>query len=107
MKVSYGQYEYRVYRASVMMRGSLISCIYSKTLRLLESDAQEASALTLMNADIEVITQGVTQLHETWSSCLEVGLAIWLLERQVGAACAVPVGLTIGSYLPAVFDFSS
>ena len=95
-----GQYEWRNYRAATMMRGSLIPLIYQKSL-LLDSSASSSfsptAALTLVSTDIETITSGLVQVHETWSSLLEIGIAIYLLERQLGAACVMGVGFALGT----------
>lgn len=83
-----------MYRAAIMMRGSIVPCIFNKTLRLDSSDASPAAALTLVSTDIETMTQGIVQLHELWASFVEIGLATYLLQRQVGAACGVSVGFS-------------
>ena len=94
-----GQYEWRNYRAATMMRGSLIPLIYQKSL-LLDSSASSTfsptAALTLVSTDIETITSGLVQVHETWSNLVEIGIAIYLLERQLGAACVMGVGFALG-----------
>lgn len=79
-----------------MMRGSIIPSIHQKTLALDASDINDAAALTLISTDIETIVVGIVFLHETWASLIELGVAIWLLERQLGAACAIPVSTALG-----------
>ena len=49
-----------------------------------------------MSADIERITNGWQTMHECWANPIEVGIAIYLLERQLGPACAIPLGVAIG-----------
>lgn len=90
-----GQYQHLTYRAITMVRGGLISMLYSKTTDLSITAVDPASSLTLMSADIERIYTGWQTMHEMWASALEVGLAIYLLERQLGAACALPIGVAI------------
>ncbi|KAI9845011.1 MAG: hypothetical protein M1837_005155 [Sclerophora amabilis] len=101
--VSNGQYEHRAYRAAVMMRGSIVPCIYRKTLLLDSSDVSPAAALTLISTDVENITPGVVLLHEVWAGMVEIGLTMYLLERQVGAACGVPIGFAIVVMIATVF----
>lgn len=72
--------------------------IYRKTLLIESSDAAQSSALTLTTTDIETITVGIFLMQEIWASALEIGLGVWLLQRQVGAASAVPVGFSIGLF---------
>ena len=79
-----------------MVRGGLISLLYNKTTDLGVTAVDPASSLTLMSADIERIYTGWQTIHELWANSLEVALAIFLLQRQLGAACAVPVAVAIG-----------
>jgi ATP-binding cassette subfamily C (CFTR/MRP) protein 1 len=69
-----------------------VSMIFSKTLSVsAQVNARKGpSALTLMSTDVQRISRGVEALHEVWASLIEVGIALWLLERQTGAACIVP-----------------
>lgn len=78
-----------------MMRGGMISMLYSKATDVALTDVDPASSLTLMSADIERIVSGMQTAHELWSNTAEVIIAIYLLSRQLGAACAVPVGVAI------------
>ncbi|GJN68101.1 hypothetical protein PLICBS_002144 [Purpureocillium lilacinum] len=104
--VSVGQYEWRNYRAATMMRGSIIPLVYEKSL-ILDSCSSATfhptAALTLVSTDIETITSGLVQIHETWSNLVEIGLAIYLLERQLGAACVMSVGFAIVVMVGTVF----
>ena len=96
--VSSGQYQHLTYRAITMARGGLISMMFAKT-SLLESNAVDsAQALTLMSADIERITNGWQTMHEIWAGIIEIAIAIYLLERQLGAACAIPIAVAIRKY---------
>ena len=81
-----------------MMSGSLVAAIYRKALDLPITAADPNAAITLMSTDVERIAGGVGQIHETWANLVEVALAIWLLERQLGVACIVPVVLAVGRY---------
>lgn len=78
-----------------MMRGSVIPCIFRKTLRLQSSDINPAAALSLINTDIETVMQGVIFMHEVWAGLVEISIAVYLLYRQVGAACAIPVAFSV------------
>lgn len=101
MKISVGKYEWRSWRAATIMRGSIIPLIYEKAL-VLDSTVSSAtfnptSTLTLINTDIETMVGGVTQLHETWSNLVEIGISIYLLERQLGVACVMCVAFALGT----------
>jgi ATP-binding cassette subfamily C (CFTR/MRP) protein 1 len=79
-----------------MVRGGLISMLCKKTTDLSVRDMDPAVSLTLMSADIERIVQGWQTMHEIWANMIEIGVAIFLLEMQLGVACAVPIGISIG-----------
>lgn len=90
-----GQYQHLTYRATTMVRGGLISMLYRKATHLSLKDADPASSVTLMSADIERIVQGWQSMHEIWSNMIEIAIAIYLLERQLGVACVVPIAVAI------------
>lgn len=74
--------------------------LYKKTTDLSMTAVDPVASLTLMSADIERITVGWQYMHEIWANMIEIGVAIYLLYRQLGAACAVPVAVAIcKSYL--------
>lgn len=82
------------------MRGSLIPLIYEKTLQVDSTSTSKSTpsgTLTLVSTDIETISGGILLFHEIWSNILEMGIAIYLLERQLGAACVMSVGFAIGT----------
>ncbi|KAJ4299242.1 hypothetical protein N0V90_004486 [Kalmusia sp. IMI 367209] len=97
--ISTGQYQHFTYRFITMMRGGLISMLYGKAVDIPITDVDMASSLTLMSADIERIVTGMQTGHEIWANTIEVGLAIYLLERQLGVACAIPIGVAILSFV--------
>lgn len=43
------------------------------------------ASLTLMSTDVERIVQGMQYVHEAFVSFFTLGVALWLLERQLGA----------------------
>ncbi|KAL1591926.1 hypothetical protein SLS60_011518 [Paraconiothyrium brasiliense] len=96
--VSTGQYQHFTFRFITMMRGGLISMLYNKAVDIPLNDVDTASSLTLMSADIERIVTGMQTGHEIWANTIEVGLAIYLLQRQLGVACAIPVGVAVLSF---------
>ena len=73
------------------MRGSLVGIIYHKTLRLTSSSTKASAALTLMSADVDRIALTVEKIYEVWAGTIEVGIAVYLLERQIGWACIAPL----------------
>jgi ATP-binding cassette subfamily C (CFTR/MRP) protein 1 len=84
------------FRFITQMRGGLISMLYNKATEVTLTDMDPASSITLMSADVERIVTGMETGHEVWSNTLEIALAMYLLERQLGAACAIPIGVAVG-----------
>lgn len=70
--------------------------LYAKTTDLSITAVDPAASLTLMSADIERITTGWQVMHEIWANMIEIALAIYLLQRQLGAACVIPIGVAVG-----------
>lgn len=91
-----GQYQHMTYRGITMVRGILVTMLYKKASSLSLNEADPANSLTLMSADVERITQGWQTMHEIWANSAEIGLAIFLLERQLGISCVVPVCVALG-----------
>lgn len=69
-----------------MVRGSLVTMIFDKTLRMSTSAVSDAAAITLMSTDIERIGFGLVDMHEIYSNITEVALALWLLARLLNIA---------------------
>lgn len=93
-----GQYQHNTYRGITMVRGILVTMLYKKASITTLSNADPANSLTLMSADVERITNGWQTMHEIWANSVEIGLAIYLLERQLGISCVVPVGVALCKY---------
>ncbi|OGM47599.1 ABC multidrug transporter [Aspergillus bombycis] len=110
MAITMGQYQHMTYRAITMVRGAVVSMVYRKATTLSTEDADPASSLTLMSADIERIVQGWQTIHDIWGNALEIGLAIFLLEQQLGVAAVVAVGVAVvalaGSLISLAFVMS-
>lgn len=79
-----------------MIRGSLVGIIYAKTLQIHSSEAKDSAALTLMSSDVDRIALTAETAYEIWAGTVEAAIGIWLLERQVGWACVVPLVLATG-----------
>lgn len=80
-----------MYQLTTTLRGGLVSLIFRKSLGLDAATASQGKAVTLMSTDIDSIASGVKYLHEIWASIFELGLAVYLLNLQIGAACFVVV----------------
>lgn len=83
-----------------MVRGSLVSSIYYKTTEISITALDNSAAVTLMSTDVERIEQGLRDTHELWANVVQVGLATWLLQRELGLACLVPIVIAVCEYFP-------
>ena len=88
-------YWYFQERVLYMARGCLAGAIYKKTTEAKISVADDSAAITLMSTDIEAIRRGFMFIHEFWANLVEVALASWLLERQLGVAFVAPIGVVL------------
>ncbi|KAJ5554453.1 hypothetical protein N7513_004412 [Penicillium frequentans] len=84
-------YWYLHERALFKTRACLASAIYRQTVRAHASNADDAAAVTLMSTDVERIRMGLMELHEFWANPIQVGIACWLLQRQLGTAFVAPL----------------
>ncbi|KAK2608934.1 hypothetical protein QQS21_002510 [Conoideocrella luteorostrata] len=88
--MSLAWYEHMTYRVLTMFRGSLITLIFGKTLRLSASAVKDAEAITLMSADIDRIGLCMEIIHDSYSSVVEITLSLWFLYRFLGIAVVPP-----------------
>ncbi|KAK1689651.1 ABC transporter [Colletotrichum godetiae] len=93
--LSTGFYQHKLFRYITMIRGSLVSLIMSNNLELDMTKASDPSApLTLVSTDVRTICKSFEMIHEVWANPIEIGLAIWLLQQQLGLGSVGP-GVTI------------
>ncbi|KAK2770130.1 ABC multidrug transporter [Colletotrichum kahawae] len=86
-----GFHQHKLYRFITMVRGSLASLNLSKNLDADVAAAGDSSAaLTLVSADVRNICRSFETLHEVWANPIEIGIAIWLLQRQLGLGSVGP-----------------
>lgn len=65
--------------------------IYDRTLLLQDGVYDESAAISLMSTDVDRIADSMDVIHEVWAELIEVALGIWLLARQLGWVCVLPV----------------
>lgn len=87
-----GFYQHKLFRSITMVRGILVSMICSATLGIDSStaSAEGSSTLTLTSSDVDKICGSFENIHELWANPIEIGIATWLLERQLGLGCIGP-----------------
>jgi hypothetical protein len=79
-----------------MVRCGLTAKIYYHTVALKSMQLKDSAAVTLMGTDVERIVETLKFVHELWASIPEIGVAVWLLARQVYGASAVPLIICLG-----------
>lgn len=95
-KVTMGWSSQLTYRLMTMMRGQLISLVYSKALELPITESNESAAMTLMNADVNSIASAYHfLLLDLFPNVVQLAIAIYLLSTQLGAVCIAPVLVTL------------
>lgn len=92
LAVCTGFYWHKQFKCLTMIRGSTITAIYRKTLEVNDGNG----STTLMSTDVERITTGIRYIHEIWANVVELGIGIWLLERELGVASVAPVAVAVG-----------
>ncbi|KAJ5562000.1 hypothetical protein N7535_003537 [Penicillium sp. DV-2018c] len=106
LAVSMGQYQHLTYRGITMVRGVLVTMLYKKATCLTLGETDPANSLTLMSADVERITQGWQTMHEIWANSIEIALAIYLLQIQLGVSCVVPVCVALFALIGSLIGMS-
>ncbi|PYH42243.1 multidrug resistance-associated protein [Aspergillus saccharolyticus JOP 1030-1] len=98
--ISTSVYGRHLSRFLVTMRGGLIYLIYKQTMLAEPSQVPDDRAcITLIGTDVERIISEWQEIHELWASPLEIGIAIYLLQRQLGVLCIVPVIVCVVTFL--------
>ncbi|KAG8410598.1 hypothetical protein J3459_017074 [Metarhizium acridum] len=90
--LSTGFYQHQLFRTITMIRGALISVISVQSLTLTGTTTQSSgpAVLTLTGPDVNTICASFHAFHELWANPIEIGFAIYLLERELGPGCIGP-----------------
>ncbi|KAE8393320.1 multidrug resistance-associated protein [Aspergillus alliaceus] len=85
-------YQHLGYRATTMLRGGLMVIVFQHMMDLPLGSIDESSAMSLMGTDIEMLAEYFqSTVCEIWANILQLGLATWLLQTQMGAVCIAPI----------------
>jgi hypothetical protein len=98
MAVSNSLYSHRTFKFLTMLRGTLVSAIYTKTTEISISALDDSAAVTLMSTDVERLVKGLRGMHDIWANIFQFILATWLLGESLAWACVAPVIVTAGTY---------
>ncbi|TWU71096.1 hypothetical protein ED733_000130 [Metarhizium rileyi] len=90
-----GFYQHNIFRSVTMIRGLLISLVFNETIKLSAYSTAGSGTLTLITSDVDRICGAFENLHEIWANVVELGIAIWLLELELGLGCLGPVATVI------------
>ena len=82
----------------MIIRGSLVSLIYHRSLEVESGKHEDGSVVTLLNTDVENIDSVGEMFHETWAQFLEVLVGTALLARQIGWLSPVPLFITFREF---------
>ncbi len=90
---------WRTRRTATKLKASMFALIYQKSLRLdlTSPNVSPLAAVTMVGTDTETIIGGMNLIHEIWAGAVEIGIATWLIYRELGPACAMPIALTVGT----------
>ncbi|KAK6823240.1 hypothetical protein RU639_006093 [Aspergillus parasiticus] len=89
-------YQHLGYRATTMLRGGLMAIVFEHMMNQPLGSIDESSAISLMGTDIEMLAEYFqSTVCEIWANILQLGLATWLLQTQVGAVCIAPIVVVI------------
>lgn len=95
LAISLTYYQHKTYHLVTRLRGALVSILYAKTLTSSSQGLDERPPITLMSVDVDGITSAAPNAHEIWASPTEIGVAVWLLQRQIGIMCVVPLSIVL------------
>ncbi|CRG84683.1 hypothetical protein PISL3812_01936 [Talaromyces islandicus] len=93
-----GLSQHHNFRFITQIRGAIVSMIYEKTLEVRSNTDNDLPALTLMSNEVENISIGIQNAHETWASLIELGIAVYLLEIEVLWAAGIPAAISLAVF---------
>ncbi|KAJ5178366.1 ABC transporter integral membrane type 1 [Penicillium coprophilum] len=90
--VTTASYEHLGFRATTMVRGGLMALVYQHMMELPLGSTDESSAMSLMGADVEMLAEYFhSTVCESWACIIQLGLAAWILQTQIGVVCVTPI----------------
>ncbi|KLO97907.1 multidrug resistance-associated protein [Fusarium fujikuroi] len=89
--LSQALYWHRNARSVTLLRGVLVSAVFSKATDLSITTTDDSAAVTLMSSDVDVIVRAVREIHEFWANIIQLAIAAWLLSTHVGYAAVGPI----------------
>lgn len=96
-------FAYQTNRFVTRLRGALIVCMLEKEHKLVEAEAKNATAATLMSADMDGIALGIPQCLDIPIGAIELTLGIYLLSDYIGVSALAVLGPLVVSTVLAYF----
>ncbi|KAJ5356748.1 ABC transporter integral membrane type 1 [Penicillium concentricum] len=101
--VTTASYEHLGFRATTMVRGGLMALVYQHMMELPLGSTDESSAMSLMGADVEMLAEYFhSTVCESWACIIQLGLAAWILQTQIGVVCVTPI-IIVAAFTAASF----
>lgn len=82
-------------RLETKVRGLLVSSIHSRILSQPQHATDDGLVTSFLTTDVPRITDAIEAVVNLKVAPLEIGAAIFLLQREVGPSCAAPVALSL------------
>lgn len=98
LELSNLHYNHNLYRFITMFRAGTVAMVYGRTLILQDGIYDDSAALTLMSTDVDQIEQGILMLNEVWAQAIQVAIAMYLLARQMGWVCIIPILVVVRKF---------
>ncbi|KAI6769290.1 hypothetical protein HG531_010394 [Fusarium graminearum] len=93
--LSQALYWHRNARSVTLLRGVLVSAVFSKATELSTTATDDSAAVTLMSSDVDVIVRAVRDIHEFWANIIQLAIATWLLSTHIGYAASGPIIISL------------
>lgn len=78
----------------------MITTVFKKATELSLGQFDPAQSVTLMSTDVERVNRGLLDMHEFWANIIQVAVATWLIEVELGVAAVAPVAVALGTKHP-------
>ncbi|KAL8456965.1 hypothetical protein ACS0TY_034986 [Phlomoides rotata] len=92
------QYSYRLAQLRLKLRSSIMTIIYRKCLHINlaeRSKFSEGEIQTFMSVDANRVVNLCNSVHDMWSLPLQIGIALFLLYKQVKFAFVSGIAITV------------
>ncbi|KAF5647245.1 multidrug resistance-associated 1 [Fusarium sp. NRRL 52700] len=100
--LSQALYGHRNARSVTLLRGVLVSAVFSKATDLSITTTDDSAAVTLMSSDVDVIVRAVREIHEFWANIIQLAIATLLLSTHIGYAAVGPIIVSLVALIATV-----